>query len=95
MSVLPNKKVPKTYVLDNKSTYTIYLGKPEIPVRNSNGKHPNYRPISILPGISKVYEINCNCNCNLFPTEHLGVHKNSLKRIRAFQIELEFESVRF
>ena len=27
------------------------------------------------------------------PTEHQGVHKNSLKRVRAFQIELEFESV--
>ena len=25
------------------------------------------------------------------PTEHLGVHKNSLKCIRALQIELEFE----
>ena len=29
------------------------------------------------------------------PAEYLGVHKNSLKRIRAFQIELEFESGRF
>ena len=29
------------------------------------------------------------------PTEHLGVVKNSLKRVRAFQIELEFESVGF
>ena len=32
-------------------------------------------------------------SCNLLPTEHLGVLKNSLKRVRAFQIELEFESV--
>ena len=29
------------------------------------------------------------------PNEHLGIHKNSLKRVRAFQIELEFESVGF
>ena len=29
------------------------------------------------------------------PTEHLGIHKNSLKQIRAFRIKLEFESVRF
>ena len=29
------------------------------------------------------------------PKEHLGVVKNSLKRVRAFQIELEFESVGF
>ena len=28
-------------------------------------------------------------------TEHLGVLKNSLKRVRAFQIELEFENVGF
>ena len=29
------------------------------------------------------------------PTEHLGVHENSLKRLPAFQIELEFGSVGF
>ena len=29
------------------------------------------------------------------PMEHLGVPMNSLKRVRAFQIELEFESVGF
>ena len=29
------------------------------------------------------------------PTEHLVVFKNSLKRVRAFQIELEFENVGF
>ena len=29
------------------------------------------------------------------PTEHLGVHKNSLKHVRAFQIEVEFGNVRF
>ena len=29
------------------------------------------------------------------PMEHLGVLINSLKRVRAFQIELEFESVGF
>ena len=29
------------------------------------------------------------------PTEHLGVHQNSLKLVRAFKIELEFASVGF
>ena len=29
------------------------------------------------------------------PTEHLGVHENLLKRLPAFQIELEFGSVGF
>ena len=29
------------------------------------------------------------------PTEDLGVLKNSMKRVDAFQIELEFESVGF
>ena len=29
------------------------------------------------------------------PKEHLGVLKNSLKRVRAFQIELEFGSIGF
>ena len=29
------------------------------------------------------------------PTEHLKVHKNSLKRVRAFQIELELEVLDF
>ena len=29
------------------------------------------------------------------PTKHLGVHMNSFKRVRAFQIELEFGSVVF
>ena len=28
-------------------------------------------------------------------TEYFGVHKNSLKRVRVFQIELEFGSVGF
>ena len=34
-------------------------------------------------------------NCNLITTEHLGVLKNSLKRVRRFQIKLEFGSVGF
>ena len=37
-------------------------------------------------------------DCNFvicLPTQHLGVLKNSLKRVRAFQIEFEFESVGF
>ena len=34
-------------------------------------------------------------NCNLGPTEHLGVHGNLLKRVRALLIELEFGSVGF
>ena len=29
------------------------------------------------------------------PTKHLGVHMKSFKCVRAFQIELEFESVGF
>ena len=29
------------------------------------------------------------------PTKHLGVHVNSFKRVRAFQIELDFGSVGF
>ena len=29
------------------------------------------------------------------PTEHLGVHNNSLKRVRAFKIELEFGNIFF
>ena len=33
--------------------------------------------------------------CNLFPTEYVGVLRNSLKRVCAFQIELEFGSVGF
>ena len=33
--------------------------------------------------------------CNLLPYEHLAVLKNSLKRVRAFHIDLEFESVGF
>ena len=33
--------------------------------------------------------------CNLLPYEHLGVLKNLLKRVRAFQIELEFGSAGF
>ena len=34
-------------------------------------------------------------NCNCLPTKNLGVLKNSLKRVRAFQIELKFGSVGF
>ena len=33
--------------------------------------------------------------CHLGPTEHLGVHGNLLKRVRALLIELEFGSVGF
>ena len=33
--------------------------------------------------------------CLHVPTQHLGVFKNSLKRVRVFQIELEFGSVGF
>ena len=29
------------------------------------------------------------------PTKHIGVYMNSFKRVRAFQIELEFGSVGF
>ena len=34
-------------------------------------------------------------NCNLFTHRALRSSKNSLKRVRAFQIKLEFESVGF
>ena len=43
--------------------------------------------------------INATCleknNYNLLPTKHLGVLMNSLKRVSAFQIKLEFGSVGF
>ena len=41
--------------------------------------------------------VNCKkkiVNCFL-PTKHLRVHMNPFKRVRAFQIELEFGSVGF
>ena len=50
----------------------------------------NLFPVDNATGlIFLVVEISC------FHTEHLGVLKNSLKRVPAFQIELEFESVGF
>ena len=33
------------------------------------------------------------CSLVCLPTKHLGVNMNSFKRVRAFQIELEFGSV--
>ena len=43
--------------------------------------------------------VRCNFSCFFFwaflPTKHLGVHMKSFKCVRAFQIELEFESVGF
>ena len=46
--------------------------------------------------------LNFGCTCLLIniiviclPTEHLGVQENSWKRVRAFQVELEFGSVGF
>ena len=48
--------------------------------------------------------VDCNllvknaCVCKYaicLPTEHQGVHKNSFRNVRAFQIELEFRSVSF
>ena len=46
----------------------------------------------MAPGISeKKKKLLIAC----LPTKHLGVHMNSFKRVRAFQIELEFESVGF
>ena len=35
------------------------------------------------------------CFAFFLPTKHIGVHMNSFKRVRAFQIELEFGSVGF
>ena len=63
----------------------------------------------LFPGFAKWKELNtknaqeesrkdCYSICNLLPTELLGVLpscKNSLKRVRAFQIKLEFSSVGF
>ena len=40
-------------------------------------------------------KINVVCNCNCLPTEHLAVLKNSLKRVRAFQMELNLEVLAF
>ena len=45
----------------------------------------------MAPGISEKKKLLIAC----LPTKHLGVHMNSFKRVRAFQIELEFESVGF
>ena len=41
------------------------------------------------PKIKILTKIAC------LPTKHIGVHMNSFKRVRAFQIELEFGSVGF
>ena len=40
-------------------------------------------------------EKKINCKFAVLPTKHLRVHINSFKRVRAFQIELEFGSVGF
>ena len=48
--------------------------------------------------LTSIIQLKINpfyCNCNLFPMEHLGVHKNLVKYVRAFQIDLEFGSVGF
>ena len=39
--------------------------------------------------------LSCVIIVSCLPTEHLGVHNNSLKRVRALQIELEFGNVEF
>ena len=39
--------------------------------------------------------INCKLQIAFLPTKHLRVHMNSFKRVRAFQIELEFGGVGF
>ena len=43
----------------------------------------------------RLYCIFCNCIVICLHTEHYGVHMNSLKGVRAFQIELEFGNVGF
>ena len=45
----------------------------------------------MAPGISEKKKLLIAC----LPTKHIGVYMNSFKRVRAFQIELEFESVGF
>ena len=39
--------------------------------------------------------LSCTVIVSCLPTENLGVHNNSLKRVRALQIELEFGNVGF
>ena len=46
-----------------------------------------------LPCYQQIAVVILNCNLGL--TEHLGVHGNLLKRVRALLIELEFGSVGF
>ena len=45
--------------------------------------------------ISITFTCNIFSNWNLFTHKHLGVLMNSFKRVRALQIELEFENVDF
>jgi len=45
--------------------------------------------------VKSLYIVNVLEIVICLPTDHLGVHENSLKRVRAFQIELELGSVGF
>ena len=63
---------------------------------------PKDRDQTALMQSKTMYLLHCartdQCpavNCNCLPTKNLRVLKNSLKRVRAFQIELKFGSVGF
>ena len=53
--------------------------------------------VCILSSRKSRHKPNVNVNVNVIclPTEHQGVHKNSFRNVRAFQIELEFGNVGF
>ena len=50
-----------------------------------------YKDTFYSPSVSVLTGLTVIC----LPMKHLGVLKNSLKRVRAFQIELEFGNVTF
>ena len=46
-----------------------------------------------VSNLKKYLKIEIKIVNGFLPTKHIGVHMNSFKRVRAFQIELEFGSV--
>ena len=56
--------------------------------------HP-YMYICTILSYSLISLVKKNVNVICLPREHQGVHKNSLRNVRAFQIELEFGNVGF
>ena len=66
----------------------------------------SYHVSILFSGFTKWKELNtknthegsttdCYCYCNLFSHRALRSFKNSLKRVRAFQIKMEFGSIGF